>query len=139
MKKEKQAKKLIGDHQIAAIKVLREANGLGLKESMDICHKWRDEMFPKPPEVFDLPKLKLEVALEIAAKALDFPAHRLNTPSRKPEAQLPTDALCLLHEKAQGYAFLCHAIKTLLSVKEVRTAAANWAPTELVAVRRLHG
>lgn len=53
-------------------------------------------------DTFDLPMLKLEAALEVAAKALDFPAHRLNTPSRKPEAQLPVDALCLLHAKAQA-------------------------------------
>lgn len=64
------------------------------------------------PEVFDLPKLKLEAALEVAAKALDYPAHRLNTPSRKPEAQLPVDALCLLHAKAQQSVALVAALKS---------------------------
>lgn len=63
-------------------------------------------------EVFDLPKLKLEVALEAAAKALDYPAHRFNTPSRKPEAQLPVDALCLLHDKAQKSIALTAALKS---------------------------
>lgn len=115
MKKEKEAKKLIKSHQlIAAVKIIRDANGIGLKESKDQCEAWRDEIFPPAPEVFDLPKLKLEAALEIAAKALDYPAHRLNTPSRKPEAQLPVDALCLLHAKAQQAAKLEAAINEAL-------------------------
>lgn len=54
MKNEKQAKKLIkGGQFIAAVKIIRDSNGLGLKESKDICEQWREDLglTPKPAPV----------------------------------------------------------------------------------------
>lgn len=76
----------------------------------------------KAPEVFDLPKLKLEVALEVAAKALDRPTHPMNTRSGRPETLMPTRELCLLHEKAQGSELLRKRIEQEIKDTEDRYA-----------------